>query len=129
MSQLFRAAAVVLAIAVVAFGAGYLYRDSRHVDARIVTADSCSAMYDGSGTCMVDGIGYGIPVHVEWTDSMGALNDGSDPACLPPLTSATGLRVAVAWVWVGDVGTAYVFWIDCRDEPTRSPGVVFGAGR
>jgi len=109
-----------LAILGVAFAAGYLYRDAQPTRAQIVTAD-CSAAWDGSGTCMAGGIGYGIPVDVEWTDNMGSINEGSNPACLPPLSSATGLRVAVGFVWVGDVGTAHVFWIDCEGQPTQTP--------
>jgi hypothetical protein len=121
MTARVRLAITIVAIAAAAFGAGYWFRDRQPMRADFVQADRCTTNWEGAGTCFVGDWAYGIPVHVDWTDGQGGIHIGSNPACLPPLTSVEKLRVAVGVVWTGSGGDSHVFQVDCAGHPTLTP--------
>ncbi len=105
--------AAVAVLVVLAFGAGLWAKDQARYYPPIVQAD-CSTMDTGDGTCMANGVAYGIPLGVPWTDKFGSMHDSGTPECLPPLSGVNGLRVAADWVWIDGSAWAQVLWVDCR---------------
>jgi hypothetical protein len=107
-------ALVAVLVVAAAFGAGYVIRGSSGLHPAIYIADRCDTGETG-GSCFVGGTGYGFETPPNWTDSGSVFHDSGWPTCMPQMSSVKGLRIAADWLYVGSVGKAVVFWVDCRN--------------
>jgi hypothetical protein len=105
-------AVLFVLVGVGTFVAGIWVGDYRATHPQIYVADG----YVGQNVASFDvgGTTYGLRSSVNWTDKLGAFHDGGWPDCLPRTQAVTGVRLAVATLWTGDVGEAQVVWIDCQ---------------
>lgn len=118
MSGRLRLAIAAVVLTVMAFGAGYWFRDTAGYHPPIVQAD-CQTAADGDGTCFFEGTAYGVESSVPWMDASGAWHtDDHPPACLPPMSETKDLSVVADWVWIEGNGFARVLWVDCRTGST-----------
>jgi hypothetical protein len=105
-------ALIALVIVVAAFGAGY----------RVATVNAERApVYTGQGYVGADQATfesgdtfYGFTSSVAWTDETGSFHDSGWPACLTKLQEVSSVRFAAQTIWVGQIGTAQVVWVDCQ---------------
>lgn len=63
--------------------------------------------------------GYGLPVSVQWRNAYGVWQDGSQPACMRPLTR--GQRITIGVVNTAPVADApggpVIVWLECPSKP------------
>lgn len=118
MSRRAWSAAVVTAIVVVSFGAGFWTGSGSSKGYAIYTGD-CYAGATGA-SCTIGDMTYGVASVVAWTDANGVGRGGADdpgewPTCMPRLQETKSVRFAGAMLPVGDSGqAATIVWVDCR---------------
>jgi hypothetical protein len=107
------AAVVAVVMAAAAFGAGYwVGSDGGKIRPSIYTGDGYAGADQTSLT--VGETTYGFKSTVMWTDSDGSFHQDGWPECLPKVSEVKNVRFAAAVLWVEDIGSAQVIWVDCR---------------
>jgi hypothetical protein len=115
MSRKWWAALIVALVVACAFGAGYRVGSDSSSHVTYYTADCYTGI--GVASCSAGGVTYGVESAVNWTDSGNVGHSDSWPDCLPNTQEVKGVRIAAAWLPIGDGGSAAtVVWVDCRNR-------------
>ncbi|MBI2781581.1 MAG: hypothetical protein HYX55_07285 [Chloroflexi bacterium] len=107
-----RGAVVGVLLLLVAYGAGYLVRNTGRIDLVIYT--SRAVVGADQATFEVGGTSYSFETSVAWTDRSGTEWSSGWPDCLPKLQTVELVRFGAATVWHDNVGFGRVLWVDCR---------------